>query len=181
MKQLSESLLVPAKNYSQAQLKNSPTSKETLGGVVYESSRLHKEGASIRIEQSSSSQVEAGQARGRHSEMRIHDEEDAKAKEKEKMMQSPFSFSPAKAGGSKASGLAKRSGGEAKRKRTESQGDSYEDDQFVDGEETPSQEVKRSNFSIESMTEEHFTPLHTNNTQEQIRLRDSHSHVNRGS
>ena len=43
--------------------------------------------------------------------------------------------------------------------------DSYEQDEFFDGEEETSKTVKRSNFSIESLTNGGSSPLQTNGNQ----------------
>ena len=48
-------------------------------------------------------------------------------------------------------------------------GDSYEEDEFMDGEESTSKEVKRSAFDIESITEQRFTPGTNNLSQYQQR------------
>ena len=71
------------------------------------------------------------------------------------MHQSPISFSSAK-----KQGLSKPSEVATKQEKLDSGsgGDSYEEDEFMDGEESTSKEVKRSAFDIESITENRLTP-----------------------
>ena len=55
---------------------------------------------------------------------------------------------------------------EASKESKEDGDDSYEEDEFFDGEEETSKEVKRSNFSIGSLTNgASSTPLQTNGNQ----------------
>jgi len=48
--------------------------------------------------------------------------------------------------------------------RQESSANSYEDDaEFMDGEETTSKEVERPAYNVESISEQRFTPVTTQN------------------
>ena len=51
--------------------------------------------------------------------------------------------------------------------RNESGGGSYEEDDFIDGEETTSKEVQRPAYDVESITDQRFTPVTTLDNQQQ--------------
>ena len=57
-------------------------------------------------------------------------------------------------------------------------GESYENDQFMDGEESTSKEVKRKAFEIDSLTEQRFTPGASQNNKSSDNQRYNH-HVQR--
>ena len=65
-----------------------------------------------------------------------------------------------------ASKGSKSKGSLTKGSKSKAEDDSYEQDEFFDGEEETSKEVKRSNFSIGSLTNgASSTPLQTNGNQ----------------